>query len=333
MSILNEVFEQIDNLDKIIDDNKIVWFYAKQLCEYLDFKKELSTILKYHVDDENKKKYNKILTHQKMVGEKYNHRHVFVNEYGLHQLLLASTKPKAKQYVKIMGNVMKEIREKGKFIHTEHKGKTYKDETGKACFTNNSVISDKDSLFYKEDSSEYELIERLSEDINPVLFQNTPVMYMYATSIKNLHDKRIILKIGYSAKLYKREETHKGISGFNCDLKLIGVRHVNCEQDERDFHDYMNKNYDDLVYKLSIDGTNKRECYYLDYACKIIEMFNEWNINLKKNNPQSNSVSQLEYDNNKVLLSIQESKEREQGLKVRELELKIEYHKLVNGIQ
>ena len=59
MTTQKEVFEQINNLDHVIDDKGIWWFYAKQLCDYLEYKMKLSDILKNIIDDNNKCKYNK----------------------------------------------------------------------------------------------------------------------------------------------------------------------------------------------------------------------------------------------------------------------------------
>ena len=61
MSSQQEVFDIINGLYHVMDDSGMVWFYAKELCNYLEYKGLTRQIIKDLIKDESQKiSYTKI---------------------------------------------------------------------------------------------------------------------------------------------------------------------------------------------------------------------------------------------------------------------------------
>jgi prophage antirepressor-like protein len=321
MTTQKEVFEQINALDHVIDDKGVWWFYAKQLCDYLEYKKAVQHILKSHVDDNNKCKYNKIiLTGPIKAGENvYNHRHTFINADGLYQLIDKSTKENAKKFKKYVVQCMEDLRLKGYVDDKSHEGRINIHENI-YHFTRKKMTDDKESRFYDNEDEEMDLFSELNKDIDLSQYDMQSCIYLFVTSIKNMKDDRLILKIGFTQDIISRcKSIH---DEYGSTFKLIAINLVNNINDEKKLHRRL-KNCDNGIYwyPVKIGKTDKTELYYCDDEHKIICLFLDYNVKLTHN-----IVTQLEFDNNKVLLELQKEKNRE-------IELKIEYHKLINCIK
>jgi len=55
MSSQQEVFDVINSLYHLVDENKVVWFYAKELCEFLEYDGLSRQIIKDNISDKNNK--------------------------------------------------------------------------------------------------------------------------------------------------------------------------------------------------------------------------------------------------------------------------------------
>lgn len=319
MTTQQEMFAQINALDHVIDDSGVWWFYAKELCEYLEYKNHTTDVIKKIVDDNNKCKYNKIVTTGLTRCEKYNHRHLFINADGLYQLIDKSTKENAKKFKKYIVRCMEELRLKGTVDDKSHEGRINTHENI-YHFTRKKMTDDKESRFYDNEDEEMNMFSEMGRDIDLSQYDMKSCIYMFVTSIKNMKDDRLILKMGFTQDIISRCKNIE--DEYGSKFQLIGVQLVNNIQDEKKLHRRL-KNCDDGAYwyPIKVGKTDKIELYYCDADHKIIHLFNEYNVPLV-----SKQVTQLEFDNNKVLLDLQLAKNRE-------LELKIEYHKLINGIQ
>jgi prophage antirepressor-like protein len=136
MSSQQEVFDVINNLYHLVDNNKVVWFYAKELCEYLEYDGLSRQIIKDNISDiNNKMEYSKLKricasfkgakpmdnvgfeptkpmdnvsledTKQECKGGnippmEIHHRELFVNEEALYELINNSSMPKANRFKK-----------------------------------------------------------------------------------------------------------------------------------------------------------------------------------------------------------------------------------------
>jgi len=98
-------------------------------------------------------------------------------------------------------------------------------------------------------------------------------MYMYIMT--ELYGDIVTLKIGYTFNIIKRYSTL--CNEYKSDFILIGIKNVNSEQDELEFHNYMNN----LPNKYNIKYNNKSnqkkmEIYKFDE--EVINEFNNYTI-------------------------------------------------------
>lgn len=80
-------------------------------------------------------------------------------------------------------------------------------------------------------------------------------MYMYIMD-KQFTDNKIVLKIGYTYSLFKRNKSL--CDDFKCELYLIGIKEINAEEDEQRFHDFMRQMKKEYVYEHTKTTTNKK---------------------------------------------------------------------------
>lgn len=334
MSTQKEVFDIINGLYHIKDDKNIIWFYAKELCIYLEYDRLSRHIIKDYIKDESQKiKYAKIkhLCVSKNDTHKINYQEIFINEDALYELILHSKKPNAEKFKKWAFKVISKIR-KGeiKEIDSDYKAPPTFDDNGYVIHFDKSSCDDKDNIFYDKNNEDIQVLKDIAEPIDYKYYFKKNVLYCFATSMIHYdnetqkYSNKLLIKMGYSKHFDKRCEQHIGYYG--CQFKLIAIQEVNDESDEESFHKHIQLKYPELHHKFGIrDGKGKiayaTEFYKFDY--RILEEFFNYDIELKT---YHKPITELELENNKVLLAIQESKERE-------LKMKIEYYKLVNGIQ
>jgi hypothetical protein len=258
------------------------------------------------------------ITTPKKGCNKFDGRHIFINADGLYQLIDKSTKENAKKFKKYVVQCMEDLRLKGYVDDKSHEGRINTHENI-YHFTRKKMTDDKESQFYDNEDEEMNMFSELGRAIDLSQYDMKSCIYLFVTSIKNMNDDRLILKMGFTQDIISRCKNIE--DEYGSKFKLIGIHLVNNIQDEKRLHRRL-KNCDDGAYwyPIKIGKTDKVELYYCDDEHKIIHLFMDYDVKLS-----SNQVSQLEYDNNKVLLAIQEAKNRE-------LELKIEYHKLINNI-
>jgi hypothetical protein len=110
-------------------------------------------------------------------------------------------------------------------------------------------------------------------------YLNKHIMYMYIMD-RQFDDDKIVVKIGYTYMLYKRNKSL--CDDFKCELYLIGVKEVNSEGDEKHFHEFMKQMKKECIYPHKktvknnktneVTEVNKFELYIL---CD--EVINEFN--------------------------------------------------------
>ena len=93
MSSQQEVFDIINGLYHVMDDSGMVWFYAKELCKYLEYKEESRKIVKDLIKVESQKiKYSKIkIFTGGQTPRKIDGRQLFINEEAIYQLIEKSS--------------------------------------------------------------------------------------------------------------------------------------------------------------------------------------------------------------------------------------------------
>lgn len=317
MTTQKEVFEQINNLDHVIDDKGIWWFYAKQLCDYLEYKKDLSDTIKMFVDDNNKCKYNKIIfTPPKKGCKKHHGNTVFINAGGLYQLIDKSKKENAKKFKSYIVQCMEELRLKGYVDDNSHEGRINTHENI-YHFTRKKMTNDIDGRYFDSEDEEMNMFSELHRDIDLSQYDMQSCIYLFVTSIKNMTDDRLILKIGFTQDIIARCKSIE--DEYGSSFKLISVKLVNNINDEKRLHRRL-KNCDDGIYcyPIKIGKTNKIELYYCDEYHKVIHIFLNYDVHLMHKHITDKDI---EYE--KILLEKLIVEERI-------LILKIEYHKLIN---
>lgn len=98
----------------VIDENVMLWFYAKQITKILNYKNS-SNIINRFVNHTNKTTYDNIKQFSKYKYNVQDHA-IFINEAGLYELTLSSKKKIAKKFKDwIVSSVIPSIRKMGKY--------------------------------------------------------------------------------------------------------------------------------------------------------------------------------------------------------------------------
>ena len=86
-------------------------------------------------------------------------------------------------------------------------------------------------------------------------------MYFFVTTLKDAHN-RILCKIGYTCNLPNRIKALK--QEYKCEFYLIGLKLVEGEHEEKDFHSMIQQFKQEIYNRITIDGKNKDEIYIFD---------------------------------------------------------------------
>lgn len=92
-------------------------------------------------------------------------------------------------------------------------------------------------------------------------YVNKHVMYLYIMTLNN-PDNRILCKIGYSYNFISRLKQLR--SEYNANFYLLGLKLINSEHDEKEFHSYLKTLKPELHYKITINKKIKDEIYIFD---------------------------------------------------------------------
>lgn len=97
----------------IIDEDGNPWWIAKDVCEILEYSKDISSVVSKL--DEDEKMIRKISVWGKISNGNEKTRDMWtINEFGLYSLMLSSNKPEAKSFKRwITHDVLPEIRKTG----------------------------------------------------------------------------------------------------------------------------------------------------------------------------------------------------------------------------
>jgi prophage antirepressor-like protein len=96
--ILNDIIKQLNITNYIIDNNNIIWFNAKNIINFLEYKDSRKCLKKY-VDVNDKSQLGKINFSNNI---KQHTQTLFINSHGLYNLLLKSKMEKAQNISKII---------------------------------------------------------------------------------------------------------------------------------------------------------------------------------------------------------------------------------------
>jgi len=280
-TLFDSLFENCKILT-IVDDNGGIWFKAKDVASVLEYK-DCDDSIREHVDQEDKMAFSEIKScpdfsrASKMMREKKSrikitYQTIFINESGINSLILGSKKPIAKRFQKwLTSEVIPSIRMKGKYVHKEHKPKKFI-ENGIPTFTSKSILNDNTVKHYLEqyhnnakiNVPDYGSLHKLLKEskINVQFFDKKHVLYYFITSIKNMLDKRAIVKFGYTASIMDRLVSIQ--REYDCKFVLVGVKIINSQQCEKQFHRLIKSKYPELNYSIKVNDKQKDELYYYD---------------------------------------------------------------------
>jgi prophage antirepressor-like protein len=113
-------YELISEFHKYVrPTNGKVWFGLRDVIKVLQYSNIEKAITKIKISKINKKTYDNIEPHPRGVGSivTIKPHKIFINESGLYEILLRSTKSLAKIFTyKLLTEIMPQIREKGEYI-------------------------------------------------------------------------------------------------------------------------------------------------------------------------------------------------------------------------
>jgi len=281
---VNTLFDSLFENSKIltfVDDNGGIWFKGSDIARVLEYANTKQCIIE-HVEECDKISFSKMKSNPnffpglKTKGLRnrpfISGMTIFINESGINSLILGSKKPIAKRFQKwLTSEVIPSIRLKGKYVHKEHKPKRFI-ENGIPTFTNKSILNDNTVKQYLEqyhndakiNVPDYDCLHKLLKEskINVQFFDRKNVLYYFITSITNIIDKRVIVKLGYTADLMERYSSLQ--REYDSKFVLVGVKVINSQQDEKQFHRLLKNKYSELNYKIKLGDKCKDELYYYD---------------------------------------------------------------------
>jgi len=149
------------------------------------------------------------------------------------------------------------------------------------------------------------------------------IMYMYIMT--ELYGDIVTLKIGYTFNIIKRYSTL--CNEYKSDFILIGIKNVNSEQDELEFHNYMNN----LPNKYNIKYNNKSNQKKMEIY-KFHEEVNNYTIVLIEQ-----EKTKQEIEKTKQIASLEETKQemektKQEMEKTKQLKLEIKLLTLKNRL-
>jgi prophage antirepressor-like protein len=295
--LANQTKSCIGVFDLIFENKKIItlnlegetWFKGSDIGKILDYK-DSNQAIRDHIRNANKIKYSKIGSVSSTGQKKYEknggdyksrqkkiaHNAIFINEEGVNQLILKSEKPEANKFKSwICSKVIPAIRTTGTYTNEDFKPtKFIKD--GIPVFTKNTLLNNPQVIEYFNkptttfpDATMINVLLDKSDSIPISYFFKKHVLYCYITSITNMFDERLILKIGYTAD--PEERLQSLIRNYQCRFRLIAIKEINSQQDEKSFHTLIRSNYPELQYYIKVGDKGKDELYYFDP--KLMKLF------------------------------------------------------------
>ena len=187
MEIFNEILKINNNEIVIIYDiNGTIWFALKDIIKALGYRSIENAISTIKINNNYKKSYNKVMPPIHL-GGRINRpfikpNKIFINEDGLYELLVISTKPLAKVFMrKYITDIMPAIRKTGKYImdkYNKDKLEKMNNELKNVELTNKKLLNNQRNIIYPIGNALY--------------------------IIKKKEDNKIYYKIGYTKNLNKR---------------------------------------------------------------------------------------------------------------------------------
>ena len=133
----------------IFDTDGNIWFGLKDLLKMLGYSPEKARY-RFKINIDYKKNFNKITIGRTQRSLPLQPSTIFINESGLYQLLIKSTKPLAKLFLnKYFTEIMPQIRKTGKYISNE-------DDMNKINKLNDKIDNYKTELNYYNDKYKFE---------------------------------------------------------------------------------------------------------------------------------------------------------------------------------
>jgi prophage antirepressor-like protein len=294
---VNNVFDLMFNnkhILSIVDQDNCMWYKAKDVCLALDYTSKLRECIIKYVSHKDKKAFYEVNLTVPLKGQqKIKHNVKFINEAGINSLVLSSKKSVAKQFRQwLTSEVIPSIKRTGCYEFPEHKAQCFLQDNGMPYFSRRTVLSDPnvDVAHISPDYTNHEHVnELLTRKVNLMKFHNKHVMYYFVTSIRNLHDKRIIIKFGYTHNILERIRSLR--TEYGSDFTLVDIMEVNSSTDEKDFHKLIEASHPELKYMIKLDKKQKIELYFFDP--RLTKMFDTYDCPLRHKKQTSGDIEYL----------------------------------------
>ena len=197
LDIFNNLLKINENSIIIVFDvDGNIWFSFRDVIKSLDYNNINNVVYKTIINEKNKIYFKNIRLTTRVVSLKnIQPNQLFINESGLYEFLILSTKPLAKQFMhKYFTDIMPQIRKTGKYILNE----VDKDKLDKV---NNKLENYKQELRYYYDKYEF------------VPSENG---YLYINENNSIENGKNIkcYKIGYASDMNERLRGYK-VGNFN----------------------------------------------------------------------------------------------------------------------
>ena len=273
MDTLNERKKGNDNskfASKFFEyNNKYFITYWEEEKPYFDVQHILTCL---DVDNRmTNKKYNE---YKKKI-EKYTYltnnyggkiKRELIDEETMFNIILSSNSKFSKTFKSDISKILVELREKGMLIMENNEIKL--NDRGK-------IPKYSYTVFNREKLVSYLYIQkliRIGTQIPIAAYNNEHVMYAFIMDLHNVANLYIV-KYGYTADIFERIKTLK--TEYNCEIFLVGLMKIKSKKDEEKFHKYLKDTYPELHYKCKINGSNKKELYYL--SDKLMYEYDNYN--------------------------------------------------------
>jgi hypothetical protein len=248
-------------------NKKIMIYLTKENDAYFDINHVINLL------DDIKRKDVKYLEHKneikvrKICDNEYGGFYVkeYINQEAFYNILLNTTSIFGKKFKKDVAGILAKLTKSEQIIIKDDKLEVNE---------NKLVIKSpeehlNEEYIYNQTYENDELLEYVKYEIrrfkrdNWIKYMDKPVMYFFISTLKDPEGiNRILCKIGETGDILDRIKSIK--YEYKCKFYLIGLKLINRQQDEKQFHKLLKSKHKEMVVKLKIGVHDKDETYVFD---------------------------------------------------------------------
>lgn len=262
-----------EKFQKIVVKNKIEYKY-KKIIIYMSHNKvyfDINHIINLFDNTNVKDKYQEYKNNISLYDFRDNdHGGFYIKEFIsqdiFYKMLLHSNNSFSNKFKEDIVKILDELTNNGNLMIINGDLKLVDNNL---IIPNNKDKFDNINYCYTQTYDNYNLVNFIKSRIiefkknNWIRYCKRNVMYLFVSTLEDPTGlNRILCKIGFTGDLIERIKSLK--NEYKSKFYLIGIKLVNREQDEIDFHLLLKNQFPELVVKIKIGNVEKNEIYVFD---------------------------------------------------------------------